>query len=114
MLKKRVYRGILMIVGLLAATVIVLSHVFKSPDYEAEKRPATEQSAESESKTVLSAPTEAVTQGSAVQVGEQSPQALLEVIAEPQTQQAFVPLVKEMASGFLRTLFRVIISPNAP
>ena len=43
-----------MVVGLLAATVIVLSHVFKAPEEVAEKKPATEQSADSESKTVIS------------------------------------------------------------
>ncbi|HNQ13590.1 MAG TPA: hypothetical protein PKM16_10320 [Bacteroidia bacterium] len=110
MQKKRVYRGILMIVGLLAAAVITLSHVYKSP--APEKKVATEQT-ESESKTVISAPTEAVTHG-AVQVDEQVPQALLEVLAEPQTTTGFVMQTQRMVSGFLRTLFRVIISPNAP
>lgn len=113
-LKKRVYRSILMVVGLLAATVIVLSHVFKAPEEIAEKKPATEQSAKSESKTVISAPSEAVMQGTAVQVDEQAPQTLLEVLAEPQSNTGFVPVAKELFSSFLKTLFRVIISPNAP
>ncbi|QLH33890.1 MAG: hypothetical protein HWD62_17065 [Cyclobacteriaceae bacterium] len=76
------------------------------------KKVATEQT-ESENKTVISAPTEAVTHG-AVQVGEQVPQALLEVLAEPQTTTGFVMQTQRMVSSFLRTLFRVIISPNAP
>jgi starvation-inducible outer membrane lipoprotein len=113
-LKKRVYRSILMVVGLLAATVIVLSHVFKAPEELAAKKPATEQSADSDSKTVISAPTEAVMQGTAVQVDEQAPQTLLEVLAEPQSNTGFVPVAKELFSSFLKTLFRVIISPNAP
>ncbi len=103
-----------MIVGLLAATVIVLSHVFKAPEEIAGKKPATEQSSKSESKTVISAPTEAVMQGAAVQVDEQVPQTLLEVLAEPQSHPGFVPVAKQLVSGFLKTLFRVIISPNAP
>ena len=102
-----------MIVGLLAATVIVLSHVFKAPEEIAGKKPATEQSSKSESKTVISAPTEAVMHA-AVQVDEQVPQTLLEVLAEPQSHPGFVPVAKQLVSGFLKTLFRVIISPNAP
>lgn len=103
-----------MIAGLLAAAVIVLSHAFKAPEVVTEKKPATEQSPESESKTVISAPTEALTQGTVVQVGEQVPQSLLEVLAEPQPHRGFVLVVKDLVSSFLRTLFRVTISPNAP
>jgi len=103
-----------MIVGLLAATVIVLSHVYKAPEEVAEKKPATEQSSESEPKTVISAPTEAITHGAAVQVDNQAPQTLLEVLAEPQSHLSIVTVSEELVSNFLRTLFRVIISPNAP
>ncbi|MBN8577530.1 MAG: hypothetical protein J0L66_11350 [Cytophagales bacterium] len=114
MLKKRVYRSFLMVVGLLAAAVIVLSHVFMAPDTVTTKKVATEQSSESETKTVISAPTEAVTQGTAVQVGEQAPQVLLEVLSEPHKPAGFVPVAAELVSNFLKTLFRAIISPNAP
>jgi hypothetical protein len=100
-----------MIVGLLTATVITLSHVYKAPHQQAEKKTATEQT-ESD-KTVITAPTEAVIHG-AVQVDEQVPQTLLEVLPEPQVATGFVPQTKKLVSSFLRTLFRVIISPNAP
>lgn len=101
-----------MIVGLLAAAVITLSHVYKAPDQEVVKKAATEQT-EPESKTVISAPTEAITHG-AVQVDEQVPQTLLEVLPEPKAASGFIPQTKILVSNFLRTLFRVIISPNAP
>jgi starvation-inducible outer membrane lipoprotein len=113
-LKKRVYRSILMVVGLLAAAVIVLSHVYKAPEEVTIKKPATEQSSESDSKPVISAPTEAVMQGATVQVDEQAPQTLLEVLKEPQSQSGFAEVAEEVVSKFLKTLFRAIISPNAP
>ncbi|MCW5911933.1 MAG: hypothetical protein KIT62_12710 [Cyclobacteriaceae bacterium] len=113
MLKKRVYRGILMVAGLLAAAVIVLSHGFTAQESVAEKKP-TEQSRETEPQTVISAPTVAVTQSSAVQVDEQVPQALLEVLSEPKAQSVVIPVAEQIFSNFLKTLFRVIISPNAP
>jgi len=113
-LKKRVYRSFLMVVGLLAATVIVLSHVYKVPEEVAPKKTTTEQAPESDSKPVISAPTEAVMQGAAVQVDEQAPQTLLEVLTEPQSQSGFAEVAEDVVSKFLKTLFRVIIAPNAP
>jgi hypothetical protein len=112
-LKKRVYRSVLLIVGLMAAIVITLSHVYKEPAHLYGKKPATEQT-EPQTETIISAPAEAITHGPAVQVDEQAPQTLLEVLAEPQASHGFVPQATALVSSFLRTLFRVIISPNAP
>ncbi|MBX2915091.1 MAG: hypothetical protein KF856_07445 [Cyclobacteriaceae bacterium] len=112
MLKKRVYRSVLMIVGLMAAIVITLSHVYKQPAQSDKPKVTTEQT-DSE-KTAISAPGDAVTHGPAVQVDEQAPQTLLEVLAEPQATSRFIPQATELISSFFRTLFRVIISSNAP
>ena len=100
--------------GLLAALVIILSHTYTlRPDEE--KKAATEQSGQStEGKTVLTAPAEALTQGSLVRVDEQVPVSVIEILGEPQKIQNFVPRSEVIFSKLFKTLFRVLIAPNAP
>lgn len=113
MRNKSFYRGILIIAGFLAAAVIVFSHAASSRVLKAEKKATTEQTDKQESKTTINAPDEALTV-SAVQVDEQAPDSLLEVLPEPEADDAVIPTTKKLAGTFLRTLFRVVISPNAP
>lgn len=114
MRNRSIYRGFLIAAGLLAALVIILSHTY-SLRVDEEKKAATEQTGKStENKTVLTVPAEALTQGSLVRVDEQVPVSVIEILGEPQKIQNFVPRSEVIFSNLFKTLFRVLIAPNAP
>ena len=111
--KKSVYRGILIIAGLLAAVVIILSHSLSS--FEPKKVAETEQSDEkSDQGTVISAPGEAVTQASAVKIDEQSPDTLLETLTKSEVSKKYIPSTDKVFNKLFHVLFEIVIAPNAP
>jgi len=113
MRKKSVYRGILIIAGLLAAAVIILSHSLSQ--VEPAKVTDTEQSEKkTEDKTVISAPAEAVTQAGVVKIDEQSPDSLLETLSGPAVAGQYIPSTEKVFNKLFQVLFEVVIAPNAP
>jgi hypothetical protein len=113
MRKRSVYRGILIVAGLLAAMVIILSHSFSR--FESKKVAATEQSDEkSDQKTVISVPAEAVTQASVVKIDEQSPDTLLETLTTSNISHKYIPSTEKIFNRLFHVLFRIVIAPNAP
>lgn len=113
MREKSVYRGILIIAGLLAAAVIILSHSLSQ--LEPKKVAGTEQSDEkSDSKTQIAAPAEAVTQASVVKIDEQSPDSVLETLSNSEVANRYIPTTEKVFNKLFRVLFQVFIAPNAP
>src|SRR5688572_18184565 len=113
MRKRSVYRGVLIVAGLLAAMVIILSHSFFK--LEPKKAADTEQSDEkSDKKTVIAAPADAVTQASVVKIDEQSPDALLETLSNPEASNKYIPSSEKIFNRLFHVLFRIVIAPNAP
>ncbi len=112
MRKKSVYRGILIIAGLLAAAVIILSHSFSQ--LEPKKVVDTEQSAEKSDQTVISAPSEAVTQASVVKIDEQSPDTVLETLSNSEVSKKYIPSSEKVFNKLFDLLFQIVIAPNAP
>lgn len=113
MRKKSVYRGILIIAGLLAAAVIILSQSLIQ--LEPRKVADTEQSDEKpDHKTVISAPAEAVTQASVVKIDEQSPDTVLETLSSSEVSNKYIPSTEKAFNKLFRVLFQVVIAPNAP
>lgn len=113
MRKKSVYRGILIIAGLLAAAVIILSHTFT--ELQPKKVADTEQSDEkSDQKTVISAPVEAVTQASVVKIDEQSPDTVLETLTNSEVSSKYIPSSEKVFNKLFHVLFQIVIAPNAP
>jgi len=113
MRKKSVYRGILIIAGLLAAAVIILSHSFSQ--LEPKKVADTEQSEEkSDQKTVITAPAEAVTQASVVKIDEQSPDSVLETLTNSEVSNKYIPSTEKAFNKLFHVLFQIVIAPNAP
>ncbi len=99
---------------MVAALVIILSHSYSLKNSQ-EKKATTEQTGEqSDKKIILSAPADAVPQASVVRVDEQVPVSILEILGEPQHLQNFIPRTEVIFAGLFKTLFRVIIAPNAP
>lgn len=114
MRKKSVYRGILIIAGLLAAAVIILSHSLTQLEPH-KKVVDTEQSDEkSDQKTVISAPSEAVTQASVVKIDEQSPDTVLETLSNSEVSDKYIPSSEKVFNKLFHVLFQIVIAPNAP
>lgn len=112
MREKTIFRGILIVAGLLAAAVIVLSHSFHPAEI---KKASVEQSENADDQLpVLSVPSEAVTQASAVKIDEQVPDMLLEIIAVSDHAFDFIPVSEPLVSTFFKVLFQIVIAPNAP
>ena len=113
MRKKSVYRGILIVAGLLAAVVIILSHSIS--DLQPKKTADSEQSeSKSSEKTVITAPAEAVTQASVVKIDEQSPDMLLETLSLSKTSNKYIPSTEKVFNKLFHVLFQIVIAPNAP
>lgn len=113
MRKKSVYRGVLIVAGLLAAAVIIFSHSFSQ--VEIKKVADTEQSDEKQDqKTVITAPAEAVTQASVVKIGEHLPDTLLETLSNTEVTNKYIPSPENVFNKLFHVLFQIVIAPNAP
>jgi ABC-type transport system involved in cytochrome bd biosynthesis fused ATPase/permease subunit len=113
--QKALKRGFLMIAGIMSVVVIVLSHVFYEPIQPLQKKVATEQSADEHSTddTAISAPSDIVSHSNAVVVNH-PPAEANEKLAATEIRKQSLTVVKKAFVSFFNTLFRVIISPNAP
>ena len=97
----------------MAALVIILSHTYTLTTKQ-EKTASEQKSEQSEKKVILTAPADFVPQASVVRVDEQVPVSVLEILGEPQQLQNFVPRSEAILTSLFKTLFRVVIAPNAP
>jgi hypothetical protein len=112
MRKKSIYRGILIVAGILSAAIIILSH---SIEFKEIKKAKTEHSEEkADSNTILKAPSEVVSQVSVVSIDEQVPDALLETLTLTEISRKFIPDQGITLSKFFQVLFKLVIAPNAP
>jgi ABC-type transport system involved in cytochrome bd biosynthesis fused ATPase/permease subunit len=113
--QKALKRGFLMITGIMSVVVIVLSHVFYEPIEPLQKKVATEQSSNDHSTddTAISAPSDIVSHGNAVAFN-QPPVGVNEKLADTEIRKRSLTVIKKAFVSFFNTLFRVIISPNAP
>jgi ABC-type transport system involved in cytochrome bd biosynthesis fused ATPase/permease subunit len=113
--QKALKRGFLMITGIMSVVVIVLSHVFYEPIEPLQKKVATEQSSNDHSTddTAISAPSDIVSHGNAVAFN-QPPVWVNEKLADTEIRKRSLTVIKKAFVSFFNTLFRVIISPNAP
>lgn len=109
--KKSLYRFVMLVVGLLAACVILLSQSYYKE--EEQSRVKQEQSdTKKEAQTVVSAPSDLLPSGS-VQVVENTPFQFSDR-STSQPVKNFFKEIRSVFSSFFKTLFRTIISPNAP
>ena len=104
-----------MIAGIMSVVVIVLSQVFYEPIEPLQKKVATEQSSNDHSTddTAISAPSDIVSHGNAVAFN-QPPVGVNEKLADTEIRKRSLTVIKKAFVSFFNTLFRVIISPNAP
>lgn len=105
----------MLIAGLLAAAVILLSQSFYKGTVQGDitKKAKTEQSTEKETRSFISAPSDLLPAGNSVQVVE-NPPVLLSILKSLKVETTFAPIRTKVTSKFFRTLFRTIIASQAP
>lgn len=103
--------------GILAAVVILCSQAFQKETrtilskIDADK---TEKTADTEKKVIAATPSDAVTSGQAVEVGDADPSFIREIVLGHEKDSRQPSIDNAIVSEFFRTLFRVFISPQAP
>src|SRR5882672_8575168 len=117
MVKKAFSRKLMLSAGILAAIVILCSQAFQKETHtylSKIKTDKTEKATDGERNVIMATPSDAVTSGQSVEVGDANPSFIREIILSEDKGHQPSPIDKTIFSGFLRTLFRVIISPQAP
>lgn len=110
MKSKSLQRALLLASGLCAVAVILLSQVFYTANPSAKGK--TEKSKD-ESAVVIQAPSDMAAQGQAVEISH-SQVATVEELHLADNKNESAVFIQRVATDFFKTLFRVIISPNAP
>jgi hypothetical protein len=114
-MKRQKIRAITMILGLLLAVVVICSHVFQITPVKQSGKVAAEQKTEQseENFSYVSAPT--ITPPSSANVQQNLvAHCLFEIVQPEEEKESFITEFSLHPQKFLLTLFRVIISPNAP
>jgi len=105
-------KGFMLVVGVLAAFIIIASQTFYYQTQKELSKSSTEQSADEKSTAYVIEPADAVP-GSAVEIQEQIP-AEMEAIDISEKKEKFLKEGSKVLVRYLKILFEVIISPNAP
>jgi len=114
MRKTLLYRPVMMIAGVMAAVIILFSQSFYHQAQSDLEKIKTEQGSKQDSQqTFISAPSDAVVNSTVENVNEQVPTLLEELFTTDEEADA-VAITHTFFSSFFKTLFRAIISPNAP
>jgi hypothetical protein len=111
MKSKSFQRALLLVSGFCAVLVILLSQSF----YQTTSVPAKSKTEKASGKTEIAihAPADVAAQGQAVELNHAQPPVLEKLILADDKNEKAV-FIQKIATNFFRTLFRVIISPNAP
>ncbi len=110
MKRKSLQRTFLLASGLCAVAVILLSQVFYTGNPSAKAK--TEKSKD-KSEVAIQAPSDMAAQGQAVELSH-SQVATVEELHLSDNKNENAVFIQKVATDFFKTLFRVIIYPNAP
>lgn len=114
---KSLQRAILLTTGLCTVLVILLSQSFyKAADVAVKKSDSKDKKdlPAGQAGVTIHAPSDVAAQGQSVQLSEEQQSALLEELTPSDDTNEFVVFVTKTTTNFFKTLFRAIISPNAP
>ncbi|MGC4021830.1 MAG: hypothetical protein QM734_07730 [Cyclobacteriaceae bacterium] len=107
---KSLQRFILVAAGICTVAVILLSHSFYQ---SADIAKAKSEKAKDKKEVSIHAPSDVTTQSHSVELNEHQP-AVVEDISSPKAQNETLVFIEKTTIKFFKTLFRAIISPNAP
>lgn len=103
-----------MIAGILSVAVIVLTQSFYQPTENTYTQAETKQTPEKTNHDVIIvAPSDMVPHGNTVAVSENSP-SITEKITNINKPESTSIVARKVFLSFFKTLFRVLIAPNAP
>ena len=111
MKSKSFQRVLLLASGFCAVLVILLSQSF----YQSAPVPTKSKTEKASGKTevVINAPSDVAAQGQAVELSHSQTSVVEELVLSDSKNEKAV-FIQKIATDFFKTLFRVIISPNAP
>jgi hypothetical protein len=104
---KSTYRILTLIAGVCTVAVILLSKVVAGPDVVKEK------DSKDKTEVTIHAPSDVASQSTSVEAPA-SEQTLITTLQQDDNQEGKFTLVKKTFTSLFKTLFRVVISPNAP
>jgi len=111
MKSKSLQRVLLLAAGFSAVLVILLSQSFYPTSTSLAKIKA--EKASEKKEIAIHAPSDVAAQGQSVELNHSQPSTLEKLIlADDKNKKAI--FIQKIATNFFKTLFRVIISPNAP
>ncbi|MBI1770596.1 MAG: hypothetical protein HY015_01380 [Bacteroidetes bacterium] len=110
---KSLHRAILLASGICAVLVILLSQSFYQPSGVALKSKTEKSGQAAKKEVIIHAPSDVTSQGQSVELSHQQPSLLERLILNDKKKEVVV-FIRKTTLNFFRTLFRVIISPNAP
>lgn len=117
MIKKAFSKNLMLATGILAALVILLSQAFQQDARSFLSKIKVEKSekpAGAEKKVVMASPSDAVVSNQAAEVGDTNPTLIREIILDADSVSERPVVDKTIIASFFKTLFRTIISPQAP
>ena len=117
MLEKTFSKKLMLTAGILAALVILCSQAFQketSTFLSKIKTDKAEKPSEAEKRIIIATPADAVTSSPAVEVGDANPSFIREIIFNEDRTHQQPTIDSELVSNFFKTLFSLIISPQAP
>ncbi len=116
--KKEISKKLMLVAGILAAVIILFSQAFQKETCQLLSKiksvNKTEKTAEAEKKVVIAAPVDAVTSGAAVEMEDANASLIREIILDEDNTSKQSLIGKTLLADFFKTLFRVVISPQAP
>jgi hypothetical protein len=115
MANKALKRGFLMVAGILSVIIIVLTQSYYKPVNSFEKKAKTEKAdTKKDSQTFVNAPTDMVSNGTTTVVINETPAIAPEKFEGTEEPKNISVVVKKVVGTFFKTMFRVVIAPNAP
>ena len=110
-------KKLMLVAGILAAVIILFSQAFQKETCQLLskiKSQKTEKTAEAEKKVIMATPVDAVTSGITVEVEDANASLIREIVHDENTTSKQAIVGKTLVTNFFKTLFRVVISPQAP
>ncbi len=107
---KTLQHAFLLASGICAVVVILLSQAFYTNSYSSKIKT---EKAKDKTEVTIHAPSDLAAQGSAVELDHSQTEIVKEPVLSNDKNEKAV-FIQKIASNFFKTLFRVIISPNAP
>ncbi len=117
MVKSSFPKKLMLVAGILAATIILFSQAFQKETcsfLSRIKHNKTEKPVEAEKKTIIAAPKDAVTSGQAVEIGETDASLIREIVFDENNALSKPFIDRAVLFNLITTFLRAVISPQAP